>query len=181
MCRKKNKSDWLLVILVQLVLIFNLGNCYTCETQDDWLSGSIRIQQIARDSQSNVVFSLQHISNQTWETWPNGVVTYKLHSSLTLEDTSEVLKAFDEFQKRTCIKFEPWQEGEIDFVSIEVDDNVCGFANVCKIGGPQVAKFGKNCRNMKTMVHQLAHALCFGHEHQRGDRDQSDLEICMFA
>ncbi|ODM96988.1 Zinc metalloproteinase nas-1 [Orchesella cincta] len=161
MLRKPTKSAWLLAIFVQIVTFFQLGACYTCETPDDWLSGNIGIQLAARGQ-----LEVFH------QTWPNGVVRYKLHSSLTLDDTSEVLKAFDEFHKKTCIQFKPWQERDTDFVSIEVDDNVCGFANVCKIGGWQVAKFGKDCRNMKTMVHQLAHTLCLGHEHQRLDRDQ---------
>ncbi|ODM96985.1 Zinc metalloproteinase nas-1, partial [Orchesella cincta] len=147
-----------------------LGKCSSCETPDEWLAGNTEIQVADRDQGQTENNIAQEVSNR-WSTWPNGVVKYTIHSSLTLEDTSEILKAFDEYHKKTCIRFEPWQEGDTDFVSIEVDENVCGFANVCKIGGPQVVMFGKDCRNMKTMIHQLGHALCLGHEHQRPDRD----------
>ncbi|CAL8146289.1 unnamed protein product [Orchesella dallaii] len=103
--------------------------------------------------------------------WPNGIVKYKFHSSLTLRDMYEVKKAFEEFHSKTCVRFEPWQEGDRDFVSIEVHNRVCGKSNVCKIGGYQYARFGGSCRTMSTMVHELGHTLCLAHEHQRSDRD----------
>ncbi|CAL8148646.1 unnamed protein product [Orchesella dallaii] len=85
----------------------------------------------------------------------------------------EVKKAFEEFHSKTCVRFVPWKEGERDrdFVSIEVDNKICGISNVCKIGGKQYAKFGGECRTMTTMVHELGHTLCLAHEHQRSDRD----------
>ncbi|ODM87831.1 Zinc metalloproteinase nas-1, partial [Orchesella cincta] len=159
-----------LIIFVTFAILCRFGNCSRCETPDEWLAGNTGIQAVGRDQGQTENHTEQEDGNR-WTTWPNGVVKYKLHSSLSLKDTSEVQKAFDEYHKKTCVQFQPWQERDTDFVSIEVDENVCGFANVCKIGGRQVAKFGKDCRNMKTMVHQLGHTMCLGHEHQRPDRD----------
>ncbi|CAL8105794.1 unnamed protein product [Orchesella dallaii] len=71
-------------------------------------------------------------------------------------------------------RFEPAKEDDIDFLSIEVDNEVCGSANVCNLGNAsyQFAKFGGIFRNMSTMVNELGHTLCLGHEHQRRDREK---------
>jgi len=158
----------LFYISIQFLLLAAVSSCYQCQTPDSWLSG------IAREQQQNTDFgdrSLLQNSNPKGKIWPNGVVKYKFHETLTLWDISEVRKAFEEFHTKTCIRFEPWREGDNNFVSIEVDDSICGKANVCLIGGYQFARFGGQCRTMAAMVHQLAHALCLGHEHQRMDRD----------
>lgn len=42
---------------------------------------------------------------------------------------------------------------------------------MCRTGGSQFALFGVRCRTMNTMVHELGHNLCLGHEHTRSDRD----------
>ncbi|ODM87615.1 Zinc metalloproteinase nas-1 [Orchesella cincta] len=171
MSNRPNKSGTLLIVFAIFILLYRLGNCSSCETPDACSAGNTEIQVADRDQGQTENNTVQNVSNR-WTTWPNELVKHKMHSSLTLKDTSEVLKAFDDYHKKTCIRFQPWQEGDLDFVSIEVDENVCGFANVCKIGGRQVAKFGKDCRNVKTMIHQLGHTLCLGHEYQRPDRDQ---------
>ncbi|ODM94824.1 Zinc metalloproteinase nas-14 [Orchesella cincta] len=144
---KDQRYNLLYIFTISIITLSKLANCYTCDTSDDWLN----VTQL--------------------ETWPNGVVKYKLHASLTLRDTTEVQNAFEEFHTKTCIRFEPWQEGDLDFVSIEVNNSVCGAANVCKIGGYQVVQFGKDCRSKANIVHQLGHTLCLGDEHQRPDRD----------
>ncbi|ODM89779.1 Zinc metalloproteinase nas-1 [Orchesella cincta] len=63
---------------------------------------------------------------------------------------------------------QPWDP---DYVNIEINETTCGYSNVCRLGGYQFAQFGQNCRNMNTMIHELGHSLCLGHEHQRQDRN----------
>ncbi|CAL8136518.1 unnamed protein product [Orchesella dallaii] len=129
-------------------------NKFTCQTPNAWLP-----------------HASQGSGSGHGRKWPNGIVPYKLHCSLTFDDRLQVQKAFEEYHSKTCIKFKPWDENDQSFISIEVDNRVCGKANVCKNGGYQFVKFGRNCRNTATMIHQLGHALCLGHEHQRSDRD----------
>ncbi|ODM94827.1 Zinc metalloproteinase nas-13 [Orchesella cincta] len=160
-----------LSVLVVFVALFTLATCYTCDTPDDWLEGNIAAQNTAKnEAEYYGVFDSPNVTLQG-KPWPNGIVKFKLDPSLSLSDTSEVQKAFEEFHSKTCIRFQPWEEGDLDFVSIEIDNNVCGYANVCKIGGYQFVRFGKHCRTKANIVHQLAHALCLSHEHQRPDRD----------
>jgi len=52
------------------------------------------------------------------------------------------------------------------------DPGVCGVAHVCMNSGAQFAKFGGSCVNPGTMVHELGHTLCMGHEQTRLDRDK---------
>lgn len=106
-----------------------------------------------------------------WVKWPNAIVKYELHSSLTSDDIIEVRKAFDEYHQKTCIRFQERLSGEAAYVSIENDPTTCGLANMCMLGGYQFARFGGNCRSAAVMIHELGHTLCFGHEQTREDRD----------
>ncbi|CAL8147147.1 unnamed protein product [Orchesella dallaii] len=154
--------------LIALSLLFTLATCFSCDTPDEWLSGNARLQNGSpMQEEGDAAFANTRIG----QLWPNGIVKYKFHSSLTLRDMYEVKKAFEEFHSKTCVRFEPWKEGDRDFVSIEVDNRICGKSKVCKIGGYQYARFGNECRTMSAMVHELGHTLCLAHEHQRSDRD----------
>ncbi|CAL8136708.1 unnamed protein product [Orchesella dallaii] len=95
-------------------------------------------------------------------------------SNMTPHDKIIVHQAFDEYHKKTCIKFEQWNKRDNDYIEIDVveDPNVCAKSNLCKIGGYQFAKFSRNCLSMAAVVHEMGHALCLSHEHQRADRDK---------
>ncbi|CAL8136233.1 unnamed protein product [Orchesella dallaii] len=144
-----------------------------CSVPSSWLSGNPTIQR-STSSSGHVpyVSGINFYNTYLWTKWPKGKVTYKLDATLTAADIIEVRKAFNEYHTKTCIQFLPWEQGDVDFVNIERNDSVCGVAHVCKIGGYQFAQFGGNCRTMSTMVHELGHSLCLGHEHQREDRDE---------
>ncbi|ODM95153.1 Zinc metalloproteinase nas-1, partial [Orchesella cincta] len=150
---------------------------YTCHTPDEWLSVSTKLG--SEPNFNNVAAQNIRISGQLW---PSGIVKYKLNQTLSFNDIIEVKKAFDEYHTKTCIRFEPATEDDQDYVSIEMDSELeGGLANVCKNqnGGYQFARFGGESRNMATMVHELAHSLCLGHEHQRRDRDNYlDFQNC---
>jgi len=79
-------------------------------------------------------------------------------------------------QSETCIRFIEKSPQDKDFVSIKRDTkrkkDFCGTANLCRIGGKQIAKFGESCRSSKVIAHLLLHTLCMIHEHDRKDRDK---------
>jgi len=133
---------------------------YTCETPDRWLQASDAVHHnltLGSSEETDSQVELQHFL--LGKLWPNGEVKYKIHSSFTPQDISELKKAFEEYHTKTCIRFVPWKTGAVDFVSVEIDlrdKTLCGRANVCKIGSYQYAKFGTNCRFMATMVHELS-------------------------
>ncbi|ODM87668.1 hypothetical protein Ocin01_19016, partial [Orchesella cincta] len=80
--------------------ILVLNYLFTPKTQllDAWLSGNTEIQVADRDQGQTENNTEQDVSNR-WATWENGVV------NLTLKDTSEVQKAFDEYTKRPASGF----------------------------------------------------------------------------
>lgn len=141
-----------------------------CSTPDEWLAMTPAVSVISNKSEVNRGTAALNLYQGT--KWPSGIVKYILHESLTEVDKHEVHAAFDEYHKKTCIKFQKWNEDDPpDYISIEVDNRICGVGSMCKVGGYQFAKFGLTCRRKATMVHELGHNLCLGHENQRADRD----------
>ncbi|CAL8130773.1 unnamed protein product [Orchesella dallaii] len=161
----------LIFLSVLLTSFCQLSNSYRCETPEDWVETASHIRLPGSE---NSIPNADFANIRKGVKWPKGIVPYKFHASLTLQDIAEVRGAFEEYESKTCIKFKPWNEGDLDFVSIEVNQSVCGVAHVCKQGGYQFAQFGdpsERCRNKATMVHELGHTICLGHEQQRSDRD----------
>ena len=103
--------------------------------------------------------------------WTNAEVPYTLDPGFNAQQREEVAKALDAFHKDTCIRFIPKTASHGSWVDILYDANVCGLAHVCMNSGGQFAKFGGSCVNPGTMVHELGHTLCMGHEQTRRDRD----------
>lgn len=179
---RKNYFDVFTLILSLIVSIAgaddHLADKYTCSTPDQWLAIAGKVGAINNFGSINSTESVtglagEAISSLPGTKWPGGIVKYRLHSSLTTADINEVKAAFDEYHSKTCIRFRPWRVSDPpDYTSIELDNSICGVGHVCKVGGSQFAKFGKICRNKATMVHELGHNLCLGHEHQRSDRDR---------
>lgn len=155
-------SGYITCLLLLLEMKIGALGEYSCTTPNEWLG--VANATLVSTSSTTAAKSLSSF-------WPNGNIIYKLNTTLTSSDLEVVYSAIAEYHKKTCVRFVPYKDGDVNFTSIERDDNVCGQSNVCMQGGYQFAKFGKNCRNMNTLVHQLAHSLCLGHEHQRSDRN----------
>ena len=105
--------------------------------------------------------------------WINGIVPYTIDPKFTPIERKLITKGFEEYAKKTCIRFVPKTSKHRDYVDIQLDDEVCGLANVCRIGGKQFAKIGrkKKCVDLNTILHELGHTICLSHEHKRHDRD----------
>jgi len=104
--------------------------------------------------------------------WTNSEVPYTLDASFDQYQREQVALAIQTFHDATCIRFVPKQNHHGSWVDIEHDPNTCGVAVVCMNQGPQFARFGGSCVNAGTMVHELGHTLCMGHEQTRRDRDE---------
>lgn len=104
--------------------------------------------------------------------WTNGQVPYTLDPTFSEEQRQQVAIALNAYHEATCIRFIPKEGHHGSWVDILHDPNVCGLAHVCMNSGAQFAKFGGSCVNPGTMVHELGHTLCMGHEQTRLDRDK---------
>lgn len=80
-------------------------------------------------------------------------------------------QAFNEYQKRTCIRFKA-RSSERDYISI-VSGNTGCWSSVGRIGGRQEVNLQvPGCTSkVGTVIHELMHALGFLHEQNRSDRD----------
>ncbi|OXA56158.1 Zinc metalloproteinase nas-7 [Folsomia candida] len=103
--------------------------------------------------------------------WTNGQVPYTLDPTFTDSQREQVAIALNTYHEATCIRFIPKEGHHTSWVDILHDPTVCGVAHVCMNNGAQFAKFGGTCVNPGTMVHELGHTLCMGHEQTRLDRD----------
>jgi len=109
------------------------------------------------------------IWNDHYPLWPNGVVPYKVHSSLQ-NLKSEIDRAAAHINNMTggCIKYTP-QSNQENFVHLWKGTG-CNSAAGMK-GGEQWLSLGDGCQYFGTAVHEMMHALGFGHEQNRPDRD----------
>ena len=126
-----------------------------------------------REKFAFIVLVLLQETKNAWRygKWPNARVPYVLDPNFDNNQRAEVARALDNYHRATCVRFEPRQGSDRDYVEILRDDNTCGLAQVCVAGGAQFAKFGGGCISAGTMTHELGHTLCFGHEQTRPDRD----------
>ncbi|CAM9782469.1 unnamed protein product [Lampetra fluviatilis] len=107
-----------------------------------------------------------------WPQSPGGQVCipYKLSAAFYDYDVEAIMRAIQEFEKKTCVRFKP-HAGETDFIHIQ-DLGGKSWSLLGNQGGEQPLSLepGKVTKGM--VLHELMHALGFQHEHCRSDRDK---------
>ena len=103
--------------------------------------------------------------------WINGIVPYTIDPKFNSTERALISKAFKEYANKTCIRFVPKTNQHSDYVDIQLDNKECGLSNICRNGGKQFAKIGRQCMNLNTILHELGHSICLAHEHTRMDRE----------
>uniref|UniRef100_A0A914KHE6 Metalloendopeptidase n=1 Tax=Meloidogyne incognita TaxID=6306 RepID=A0A914KHE6_MELIC len=101
--------------------------------------------------------------------WNNGRIPYILGSDYTPRERAVLARAFQEYQSRTCIRFVPKTESDIDFLYIGKIDGC--YSDVGRAGGRQELSLDDGCLHLDTVIHELMHSVGFYHEHERWDRD----------
>ncbi|XP_072934724.1 uncharacterized protein [Epargyreus clarus] len=116
--------------------------------------------------------------------WTHGIVPFFIDSNTYDSHLSEIIiKAFDYFEKATCIRLQRLRERPTDKNSLQ---NVqwlyitnpsgirqCVHSNERKENkGVQMVVFGYDCLSLGEILHEIMHILGFSHEHTRPDRDQ---------
>ncbi|XP_042909544.1 astacin-like metalloprotease toxin 5 [Parasteatoda tepidariorum] len=101
--------------------------------------------------------------------WPGGIIPYEKFPSLSNKMNSILDRAFEHYQKLTCIKFVP-RTTEKDYIQIFSGDGCYSF--VGRDGGPQPVSLGEICNWEGVVIHELGHVIGFYHEQNRSDRDE---------
>ncbi|XP_053545307.1 embryonic protein UVS.2-like [Bombina bombina] len=104
-----------------------------------------------------------------WNKNSSGIVNvpYTLSSNYDYVEVSVILRAMQDFETLTCVRFIPRSE-EPDYLKITPSSGCWSY--IGKIGGAQDLSL-QNCIWKGSVQHELNHALGFHHEQCRSDRD----------
>ncbi|CAF5150432.1 unnamed protein product, partial [Rotaria magnacalcarata] len=90
------------------------------------------------------------------------------------QERAIIAESIREWESNTCIRFVPATSNDRDYIELTPNDgtdNFC-YSYVGRQGGRQFVKmYAPICMSVGQYVHELGHAIGFGHEHQRPDRD----------
>ncbi|RCN53305.1 shTK domain protein [Ancylostoma caninum] len=101
--------------------------------------------------------------------WPNGRIPYMISGQYTERERALLARSFQEYHKRTCIRFVPRTPLDRDYLYIGKIDGC--FSDVGRAGGRQELSLDDGCMQYDTAIHELMHSVGFYHEHERWDRD----------
>ncbi|XP_013168029.1 PREDICTED: uncharacterized protein LOC106118019 [Papilio xuthus] len=116
--------------------------------------------------------------------WKQGIVPYFIDPNTYDSQLSEtIIKAFDYFEKASCIRLQRLRERPTDKLSLQNVEwlyisnpygiKQCVHSNERKVNsGVQMVVFGYDCLSLGEIVHEVMHILGYSHEHTRPDRDQ---------
>ncbi len=100
--------------------------------------------------------------------WDNAVVPYLINRSLSQEKQSLILKAIQEYEKKTPVRFTKARSNDENVLMFSTGDG-CR-SNLGMIGDMQFILLGEQC-SYGTVLHEIGHTLGLVHEHNRHMRD----------
>nr|XP_012548109.1 uncharacterized protein LOC101746911 [Bombyx mori] len=113
----------------------------------------------------------------------HGIVPYYIDSKTYDADLAEsIIKAFDYFEKATCIRLQRLRERPTDkeslksvswlYITNPTGIRQCVHSNErMETSGVQMIVLGYDCMSSGDIAHEIMHVLGFSHEHTRRDRD----------
>ena len=105
--------------------------------------------------------------------WPAGVVPYEIHLDLPSRQRAEqAIKEWNSLDVPVALVPREGQNDYVKFVAAEYSSSRRG----C-IGGPQKITLAPEC-SAGVVLHEIGHAVCLAHEHNRYDRDRYLERIC---
>jgi len=140
--------------------------------EDDMIVGEYVDNQLILDpyfdgNDDNELVSVEGATSKEHQTWPQAGAVYNIPYTSTLKN-GVLEPAIAKLNLETSIRLIP-RTSQADY--IEFFKGTGCYSAVGKVNGKQPISIGDNCDSLKTVLHEIMHALGFLHEHQRSDRD----------
>jgi hypothetical protein len=106
--------------------------------------------------------------------WPDAQIPYRIDESFDDTDKATLQAAIDDYHKKTCIRWIP-RTDQTAYVRFYRNRNGTGCAHSfpqCYIPNVVVHLGFERCADIISMIHEMGHAACLGHEHARYDKDK---------
>ncbi len=91
-------------------------------------------------------------------------------NSADREDRRVIARGLRNIRDKSCIQFLP-RTTERDYIAI-INGKGCWSSIGRIIGKQDLSLQRRSCMNVETVIHEMMHALGFGHEYNRPDRDE---------
>lgn len=106
--------------------------------------------------------------------WPNGIIPFRLDSSLSSSERGEVMASIGRFNQimNGCVKIREVSSSDRAYVNVRKGRGGCGSSSVGRQGRSQNLNISPGCFSDRTIMHEFIHAIGFYHEQSRPDRDR---------
>jgi uncharacterized protein YhbP (UPF0306 family) len=105
--------------------------------------------------------------------WPSNQIPFRFLANITDDMKNEIREAIKNWEDNTQIRFRNKSQSDDAFISFKRDDGIagCGSSHVGYNGGEITIRLKETC-DVKTVIHELAHAIGIHHEMKRPDRNE---------
>jgi len=125
---------------------------------------------IVREGETGSTSGVSQNAHTQVPKWENQKIAYKLTNDFSGNERKIIARAFQHYHDHTCLKF-VGQTNEQYYLKIFKGRGCYSYIGRVVPRGQELS-LGSGCVHAGTAMHEIMHALGFGHEQSRSDRDQ---------
>ncbi|BHF63125.1 Bone morphoproteintic protein 1 [Sparganum proliferum] len=104
--------------------------------------------------------------------WPSGIIPYEIGPQISSSSRTIIFTAMRMWEKVTCVSFVEREPHHKSYVIFTIENcGCCSNVGRTNENGPQTISIAPSCQSVRTVLHELGHAMGFWHEQSRPDRD----------